>query len=59
STQIPPENIKEIKEELKIELRRYLKNTIELLEKHEANVSPDTYPAYGVSFLEFNDNEEK
>lgn len=58
STQIPPENLNEIKKEVKKELRKYFKNTLQLLDKHEADVKPDTYPAYGVSFLEFNDDEE-
>jgi hypothetical protein len=58
STQIPPENIKIIKQEIKKELRKYFNNTLKVLDKHEADVEPDTYPAYGVSFLEFNDDEE-
>ena len=57
STQIPPENIEFVKREMKEELRIYRHRTMEILEKHEANVIPDTYPAYGVSFLEFNDDE--
>ena len=58
STQIPPENMKAIKKEVKDELRKYFNNTIELLEKYEVNVKPDSYPAFGVTFLEFNDNNE-
>ncbi len=57
STQIPPENIKEAKQEIKQELRKIFNNTLKVLDKHEADVKPDTYPAYGVSFLEFNDDE--
>lgn len=59
STQIPPENINKVKQEVKQELRLYFNNIIDLLEKHEKNVKPDTYPAYGVSFLEFKDEESK
>jgi DNA polymerase III alpha subunit len=59
STQIPPENIKGVKKEIKAELRKYRGKTVEILERHEASVMPNTYPAYGVSFLEFNDNEVK
>ncbi|MCF6319860.1 MAG: hypothetical protein L3J83_11400 [Proteobacteria bacterium] len=57
STQVPPENIKEVKQEIKQELKKFLNNTLKVLDKHEADVEPDTYPAYGVSFLEFNDDE--
>jgi len=44
---------------MKEELRKYFNKAIDLLEKYEVNVTPNTYPAYGVSFLEFNDNEVK
>ncbi len=57
STQIPPENISKIKKEIKENLRKFRAETIMVLEKHEDNTKPDTYPAYGVSFLEFNDDE--
>ncbi len=59
STQIPPENIEAVKAEIKSELRIYFNNIIEILEKHEKNVKPDTYPAYGVTLLEFNDETPK
>ncbi len=57
STQIPPENIKKLKREIRLQLRDNFNNLIELLEKHESDVKPDTYPAYGVSVFEFNDND--
>lgn len=58
STQIPPQNIKNVKVEIKEELRLANKKAIEILEKYEEKVEPETYEPYGVSFLEFNDNEE-
>lgn len=57
STQVSPENIKLLKKDVKVELRKYFSSTIELLEKYEDDVEPNTFPAYGISFLEFNDDE--
>ncbi len=59
STQVPPVEIPQLKAETKILLRRHCDEIINLLEKHESNVQPGTYPAYGVSVFEFNDTMEK
>ncbi len=57
STQINPKDIVSLKAEIRSVLQTNSKNIIKLLEKYESNVKPDTYPAYGVSVFEFNDNE--
>lgn len=59
STQISPEKIEDIKPELRKLLRRQFDEVINLLEQNESDVQPGTYPPYGVSVFEFNDNKEK
>ncbi|MBL4661576.1 MAG: hypothetical protein JKY19_14550 [Alcanivoracaceae bacterium] len=59
STQIGPADIKELKPKMKTLLKKSSNDIIDLLEKYESDVKPDTYPSYGVSVFEFNDNEDK
>jgi len=59
STQIKPADINKIKPEMKALLKYSSDEMVNLLERYESDVEPDTYPAYGVSVFEFNDNEEK
>jgi hypothetical protein len=58
STQIDPNDLRELKAEIRGLLKNNFNNLITLLEKYESDVMPDTYPAYGVSVFEFNENEE-
>lgn len=58
STQIAPDDIGIAKLEMRKLLKSNSKNVINLLEKYESDVKPDTYPAYGASVFEFNDNED-
>ena len=58
STQISPNDLDDLKSEIRELLKTNSKSIIKLLEKYESDVTPDTYPAYGVSVFEFNENEK-
>ena len=58
STQIAPDNIQNVKYEILELLRKHNIMVTDVLEKYESDVKPGSYPAYGVSILEFNDNTE-
>lgn len=59
STQVSPADINQLKAEIKILLRHHCDEIINLLEEYESDVQPGTYPEYGISVFEFNDNKEK